>query len=628
MSVGPNLSLERHLLLLIHAPTGRDARILEDLYCRSGMAALVCVTVSDLCREMEGGAGAVVIAEEAFDLSTVKAIATTLRKQEAWSDLPLIVLTSGGDSSESGRLRLIELESLGDLTFLERPLRPQSLITAARSALRARARQYELRRRDAELQLVTDNVPVLIAYVDTNEVYRRANRTYFDWFGKHPEEVVGRRIRDIIGEDTYQRVKPYIDRAILGERVFFQTSMTDSRGAKREIAVTYSPDRNSQAGIQGVVILVQDITEQKRSEEILRRHAAEFEQIANSLPQLVWVTRPDGHHEWYNRRWYEYTGASFEKSSGTQWADFFHPEDVEECQRRWKHSLVTGEPYVVEYRCRRWDGIWRWFLGRAEPIRDDLGQITRWFGTCTDIEDQKTAEEALRRSNEDLERFAYMASHDLQEPLRMITTYSQLLARRHRGKLGGDADTYLQFVLDGTQRMGIIIRDLLVYAHSTGEESLQTTTVDCNSALQMALANLRGAIEELKPSLTWDSLPAVEGVEGLIAQVLQNLIGNALKYTRPEIPPEIHIGSRRVGNHWEICVRDNGQGIAPEHQQKVFRLFARLHDRSVSGTGIGLATCARIIERLGGRIWLESEPGVGSTFYFSLPSADSEVFRS
>jgi signal transduction histidine kinase len=226
----------------------------------------------------------------------------------------------------------------------------------------------------------------------------------------------------------------------------------------------------------------------------------------------------------------------------------------------------------------------------------------------------------LRRSNEDLEQFAYVASHDLQEPLRMITNYLQLLRQRYKDKLDAGADDFIGFALDGSKRMHQLIHDLLTYSR-VGTHGKEFARTDCAQALAHALANLRVAIEESRAEITHDSLPAVMGDEVQLTQLFQNLIGNAVKF-RGEAAPKIHVGVQRGGAEWEFSVRDNGIGIAPEDFQRIFVVFQRLHSREkYPGTGIGLSVCKKIVERHGGRIWLESKPGQGTTFYFTLPGA-------
>jgi PAS domain S-box-containing protein len=228
----------------------------------------------------------------------------------------------------------------------------------------------------------------------------------------------------------------------------------------------------------------------------------------------------------------------------------------------------------------------------------------------------------LERSNTDLERFAFVASHDLQEPLRMVTSFSQLLARRYKGRLDKQADEYLEYMLTGTKRMAALIEDLLSYSqivHSTEMGG----PVDCSVVLDKVLESCRVIIEENAAVVTRDPLPVVGGDEGQILQLFHNLLTNALKYRKGDVPPEVHISARRAANEWIFSFRDNGIGIAPEHLQQIFIIFKRLHKKTeYPGTGIGLALCQRIVEGQSGRIWVESEPGVGSIFYFTWAVID------
>ena len=227
--------------------------------------------------------------------------------------------------------------------------------------------------------------------------------------------------------------------------------------------------------------------------------------------------------------------------------------------------------------------------------------------------------EALQRSNEDLQQFAYVASHDLQEPLRMVASYTELLQRRYKGRLDADADQFIDYAIDGVKRMNNLIRDLLAYSragHSLEEHLVPVTTEE---VLSTALQNLRASIGEVKAEVTHDPLPVVQYDPIRLTQVFQNLIGNALKY-RGETTPHIHVSSKTRGSEVIFIVRDNGIGIDPKYHNQIFGIFKRLHGREYEGTGIGLAMCKKIIERHGGRIWVESTVGGGSTFYFSIPN--------
>jgi len=225
----------------------------------------------------------------------------------------------------------------------------------------------------------------------------------------------------------------------------------------------------------------------------------------------------------------------------------------------------------------------------------------------------------LRRSNEELQQFAYVSSHDLQEPLRMVASYTQLLAKRYKGRLDSDADEFIAFAVDGCSRMQGLIRDLLAYSRA-GTTGKPLCKVSGEEALQGALTNLRITIEQSGAVVSHDSLPAIETDEMQLTQVFQNLVGNAIKYRAVE-SPRVHVSAAKNGDHeWIFSVRDNGLGIAPQYFDRIFVLFQRLHARNeFEGTGIGLAICKKVLERLGGRIWVDSQLGTGSTFYFALP---------
>jgi signal transduction histidine kinase len=236
------------------------------------------------------------------------------------------------------------------------------------------------------------------------------------------------------------------------------------------------------------------------------------------------------------------------------------------------------------------------------------------------LAEQALAEKAqdLQRSNSDLEQFAYVASHDLQEPLRMISSYAQLLAKRYKGKMDGDADDYFGFMVDGANRMQALIADLLVYARVDSRAKEKQPT-DCNAVLDRVRRDLTMAIQESGAIVTIDPLPTIEADETQLAQLFQNLVGNAIKF-RNGNAPEVRVSFEAQANDWLFAVKDNGIGIDPQFRERVFAIFQRLHTQAdYSGTGIGLAVCKKIVERHGGKIWLESEVGKGTTFLFTVP---------
>lgn len=233
-------------------------------------------------------------------------------------------------------------------------------------------------------------------------------------------------------------------------------------------------------------------------------------------------------------------------------------------------------------------------------------------------DENRQGQEELARSNRDLEQFAYVASHDLQEPLRMVATYTQLLAERYQGKLDENADKYIHYAVDGALRMQRLVQDLLAFSR-IGRQGNQFRILDCNEALETALQNLHTTIQESGAQIALEQLPSVMGDRSQLTQVFQNLIGNAIKFRASETP-EIRVSAALRGKEWLISVSDNGIGMAPEYLDSVFLIFKRLHTRAeYPGNGIGLAICKKIVEQHGGRIWAESQPGQGATFRFTLP---------
>jgi PAS domain S-box-containing protein len=270
----------------------------------------------------------------------------------------------------------------------------------------------------------------------------------------------------------------------------------------------------------------------------------------------------------------------------------------------------------------------------GEPMFDEAGRFSGYRGVGRDITRRKKAlaelsaahrelerkARDLARSNEELQQFAYVASHDLQEPLRMISSYTQLLGRRYDDKLDDDAREFMGFIVDGAARMKQLIEDLLAYSR-VGTRGHELAPTDCNGALQTALSNLRASVESSGAAVTHDSLPVAMADDSQLPQLFQNLIGNAIKF-RGAAAPRIHVSARDLGSAWRIDVSDNGIGLEAQYAERIFLMFQRLHSRAeYPGTGIGLAICKKIVERHGGRIGVESEPGRGSTFHFTLPKA-------
>lgn len=312
------------------------------------------------------------------------------------------------------------------------------------------------------------------------------------------------------------------------------------------------------------------------------------------------------------------------------WLALIHPEDRPHMQAYvTDHVIGARHPFDQVYRIiRPSDGAVRWLHGRGKVFVDDRDRAARLLGTIQDITERKLTEDrtrrildALTRSNAELERFAYVASHDLQEPIRTMVAYSQLVQRRYHDRLDADADAFLAFIAQGAKRMQALVLDILEYARIPAR-SEEFTAVDLGRVIDSVTMTLRGELAEADASLTVTALPLVRGDQVQLVTLFLHLVGNALKFRTPDHKPTIQISAVPAGTGHVVTVRDNGIGIDPAYQAQVFEVFKRLHTiQAYPGTGIGLAIAKRIVERHEGRIWVESTPGEGATFFVRLPAA-------
>jgi PAS domain S-box-containing protein len=379
---------------------------------------------------------------------------------------------------------------------------------------------------------------------------------------------------------------------------------------------------------------IRNVTARKAAEEELRSSEELLRLLVNGVEDhAIFMLDPAGNVVSWNTGAERIKGYRAEKVLGRHFSCFYQREDIEAGKPAIELAAAAANGWVEDegWRVRK-DGSRFWANVMISALRDPSGKLRGFAKVSRDITVRKEAEETLRqqeslerqsaelkRSNEELQQFAYIAAHDLQEPLRMVASYTQLLARRYKGRLDSDADEFIGFAVDGAHRMQLLIRGLLTYCRveTTGKGPSEISSA---AALEKALLNLQSAIEESGAVVTQDALPTVSADEVQLVQLLQNLVGNAIKY-RGTDPPRVHVSAKKNGaGEWTISVRDNGIGIDPRYFEKIFVMFQRLHGREeFSGTGIGLTVCKKIVERHGGRMWVESEPGKGSTFSFTLP---------
>jgi PAS domain S-box-containing protein len=363
-----------------------------------------------------------------------------------------------------------------------------------------------------------------------------------------------------------------------------------------------------------------------QAERDLRQSEARFRSLTGLSSDWYWEQDEEFRLTFMSSRFVERTGIDPAPFIGRARWEMVAPNLTESDWARHRAQLARHEPFF-DFEMERIgpDGSSVWLSVSGEPVFED-GKFRGYRGVGTDITERKRGQAVLRaayeelaRSNAELQQFAYVASHDLQEPLRMIGSYTQLLERRYGDKLDADAREFMNFIVDGATRMKQLIEDLLAYSR-VGTRGKELRPVQAKVALERALINLRAAVESSDAQITRDELPEVTADDTQLTQLFQNLIGNAIKFRRKEETMRIHVGVQDTGDEWRFSVSDNGIGIEPQYYERIFMVFQRLHTREeYPGTGIGLAICKKVVDRHRGRIWVESAPGKGSTFIFTLP---------
>jgi PAS domain S-box len=473
-------------------------------------------------------------------------------------------------------------------------------------------------------------------------------------FEKNPEVGTNEFWLDHIHPDDRNRVNKNIQDAINSDSSW--STRYRFRNVKGEYFIILDrgkilKDANGKA--YRMVGAMMDITEKERAEEQLSVKneelqflVEEFKFVTDFMPQIVWATQPDGYHDFFNKRWYDFTGISLEESRGKGWLSVIHSDDVEKALLNWNESLRSGNSYEVEYRMRNRSGNYRWFLVRAIPLKDN-NKILKWFGTCTDIHDQKLASDILEQkvrertdelqranleletSNNELLQFASVASHDLKEPLRKIHMFSNLVKDRYLENVSG-ANDYMNRIISASARMTRLINDLLTFTRLSVSTTFEVASL--NTVVDEVMSDLELSISEKQATIEVGDLPKVEIITGQMRQVFQNIISNALKFSKKDEKPRISIQCELVnecsingqksddGEFCRVTIKDNGIGFDNSYSDKIFTIFQRLHPREkYDGTGIGLAITRKIIEKHNGVISASGKENEGATFVIVMP---------
>lgn len=514
---------------------------------------------------------------------------------------------------EMPALRSDGSEFISELTISRAPSEGQPLFTGTLRDITDRKRfEQDLRESELRFRNLADTAPMYMAMADEhgNAVY--FNRPWLEFTGKKMDEMLGMQWLCVLHPEDAPRFERDFRQAF-SERIPIHEQYRFRRadGEYRWMLAVGAPRFTQDGRFIGYFGTYADFHDLKEAQLALSESEHRFRTLAEALPQLIWTARPDGNLEYFNQRWYEFTGLTVEQSQGEGWSRLLYPDDRERTLTAWHQAVNTGKRYETEYRLYGANGHYRWFLARGVPIYDESGKLVQWFGSCTDIENQKQAER-------ELEQFAIIASHDLQEPLRKILIFGDMLSPM----VASEGEDYLRRMQRAASRMQHLITDLLTLSR-INQKGKELQRIDLNHAVSEALDHLQVSLDETDAHVSVTRLGQAYGDYRQIQQLLQNLLSNAIKYRHPDKPPVIKIYGQpsRDGLYYQLTVEDEGIGIKEAYFGRIFEPFERLHglDR-YPGTGMGLAICKEILKRHKGTISVKSKPNQGSQFTISLPT--------
>lgn len=505
-------------------------------------------------------------------------------------------------------------------------------LSSRRKSAEATARQVQ-----SHLSLMTDALPVLVAYVDPDMRYRFVNRAYAEWFDLPKDQVQGRRIYDVLGAEAYQQLRPYLESAAAGNVVSHETEVNFPNGRQRTILASYIPDRDAEGTVIGFAVVVADVSERRRAEAAVRASEEKFRVMANSAPVMVWITDTDKSCTWVNEPWLEFTGRTLEQELGEGWIENVHPEDRSRFIDVLSTSFEARLPFSMEFRLRRRDGHYRWLWDIGRPLFDTDGAFTGYIGSCVDITDRKEHEEereyllnSERHARGEAERvsrlkdeFLATLSHELRTPLNAILGWAQLLRVGHNDPQ--ELAQGLEVIERNARVQTQIISDLLDMSRIlSGKIRLDIAEVDLSVLVHGAVDTVQHSADAKDITIERKIDPSAGTIAadaGRLQQVLWNLLSNAIKFTPRG--GKVTVALERQPHHVEIIIRDTGQGIAPEFLPHVFERFRQADastTRKFGGLGLGLSIVKSLVELHGGVVRCHSDgPGRGATFSVTLP---------
>lgn len=478
-----------------------------------------------------------------------------------------------------------------------------------------------LRESEERFRNMAENAPVKIWVTDPDGNCTYINRRWREFTGTTLEQNLNLGwIERLHPEDRPGTKTAFLEANAARQPLHLEYRLRRNDGVWRWAVDTASPRFGEDGSYLGYIGSVIDLTDRKEMEHALRASEEQLALAQSAAGVGTWNWNPKTGESSFSGEYFVLHGLPRDHPpiSYERWLSLVHPDDRERARFEMERALSETHSLDLEFRVVHPDGSTRWLAGKGTVFCDATGAPNRFTGVNYDITVRKLAENELVRSNEDLKQFAFAASHDLQEPLRVVVNYVQLLERRYKGQLDERAAKIIETTVGAAMRMESLLKGLRDYWQVSDRHSIQISAVDLNECLEKAFMNLQDAITENGAVITHDRLPIVIAAETPMIQVFQNLLANAIKYRHPDRPPRIHVTCEHKFAEYVISVQDNGLGIDPRYALQVFGIFRRLHGQEYSGAGIGLSICQKILERLGGRIWVDTLEE-GSVFRFTIP---------
>jgi len=483
----------------------------------------------------------------------------------------------------------------------------------------------------------------MLCIAKSDGFFKRVSPAFTRTLGWSADEMLTRPFLDFVHPDDRAATLREVERQVArGEQVLeFDNRYQHKDGSWRVLSWKSAPQPD---GL--MYAIARDITKSRGAEAMLHESEERFRNLANNISQLAWMADDQGWIFWYNQRWFDYSGTTLEEMQGWDWQKVHHPDHVNRVVDKISHCFQTGQVWEDTFPLRGRDGQYRWFLSRAIPIRNGEGKVIRWFGTNTDVTEQRKTEEALRRAHDelemrvqertaeilkktrDLETLLYVTSHDLREPLRSIENFSRMVQDRYAERLDEKGQDFLRRVVRGAQRMDQLMTDILALSRAQRMD-LPAEEVEGERIVEEALLRLSDKIKESGATVrVTKNLPRFRANSTWATQGVYNLLTNALKFVRPNEVPDIEIApyqpSGSAGAEVGLIVRDRGPGVAAEHAERIFQLFQRAVGREIEGTGAGLAIVRQVAERHGGRAWVQPREGGGAEFILTFGATNRQ----